>query len=132
MASPNLGNEVPEVSAATATHYVQEMVRLETIRTKTKVRAIESLARDYGFTESQLIHLDKAKAKICDVSLYARVRAAYLDRCAKMAARLLHNIKIEEASGGDAHDQDLADRLGAILAEALAKRAEVNTRRKVT
>lgn len=126
MTSPNLGNEVPNVSAATATHYVQKMVQLETISSKTKERAIEKLARDYGFTESQLIHLDKAKAKSCDVSLYARIKAAYYDRAASLARRLLHEMHIEEASGGDAHDQDLVDRLDAILAEALAKRAALN------
>ncbi len=102
------------------------MVQLETISTKTKERAIEKLARDYGFTESQLIHLDKAKAKSCDVSLYARIKAAYYDRAASLARRLLHEMHIEEASGHDAHDQDLVDRLDAVLAEALAKRAALH------
>ncbi len=65
------------------------------------------------------------------MSLFARVNAAYLDRCAKMAARLLHNIEMEEASGGDAHDQDLVDRLIAIRSEALAKSQALNTRREM-
>jgi hypothetical protein len=131
MASPNSGNEVPKVSAATATKYVQEMVKLETITSGTKELAFQKLARDYGLTVSQLVHLFKARAKTCDVSLFARVKAAYYDRCAKMAARLLHEIELEEASGGDADDQDLADRLGALLAEAQAKRAPVHPRGKV-
>ncbi|CDP50687.1 hypothetical protein [Devosia sp. DBB001] len=119
------------MSAATATVYVRKMVELETVSTHSKERAIERLARDYGFTESQLIHLHKAKAKTCDVGLFARLKAAYYDRCAKMAARLLHEINLEEASGGDAHDQDLADRLVAIMAEAKAKRAPVDQGREV-
>ena len=131
MALPNSGNEVPQVSAATATHYVQQMVQIEAVSTRTKERAIEKLARDYGFTESQLVHLHKARAKTCDVSLYARIKAAYYDRCAKMAARLLHEIEIEGASGSDADDQDLADRLSAILAEAQAKRAPRDQRKEV-
>lgn len=131
MALPNSGNEVPQVSATTATHYVQQMVQIETVSAQTKERAIQRLARDYGFTESQLVHLHKAKAKTCDVSLYARIRAAYYDRCAKMAARLLHEIEIEEASGRDADDQDLADRLAALLAEAKAKRASVHEGKQV-
>lgn len=65
------------------------------------------------------------------MSLFARVKAAYLDRCAKMAARLLHNIEIEEAAGGHAHDQDLVDRLTAILAEVATKRAPINTGKEV-
>lgn len=131
MASPDFGNEVPTVSAATAIKYVQDMVDLETLSARTQERAYERLSRDYGLTVSQLTHLYKAKAKTCDVSLYARVKAAYLDRCAKMAARMLHNIKMEEASGGDAHDQDLVDRLIAIRSEALAKSAAIRPRGEV-
>lgn len=131
MALPNFGNEVPNVSAATATKYVQELVELETVTARTKEAALRRLARDYGLTVSQLTHLYKAKAKTCDVSLFARVKAAYLDRCAKMAARLLHTIEIEEAASGNADDQDLVDRLTAILAEVATKRTPVNTGREV-
>jgi cell division protein FtsX len=131
MALPDFGNEVPKVSAATATKYVREMVELETVTSTTREAALRKLARDYGLTVSQLTHLYKAKAKTCDVSLFARVKAAYLDRCAKMAARLLHTIEIEEAAGGDADDQDLVDRLIAIRSEALAKSAALHARGEV-
>jgi hypothetical protein len=131
MALPISDDEVPQVSAATATQYVREMVDLEIGTARTRERAIEKLARDYGLTTSQLTHLYKAKAKTCDVGLFARVRAAYLDRCAKMAARLLHNIELEEASGADAHDQDLVDRLNAILAETMAKSAAIHARKEM-
>lgn len=127
---PNLVDEVPEVSAATATEYVQRMVQLERVSSGTKERAIDRISRDYGLTRSQLVHLMKARAKTCDVALFSKIKAAYYDRCAKMAARLLHEIEMKEA-GGDAVDQDLADRLGALLAEALAKRASVNAGDKV-
>lgn len=126
MALPNSSYEVPKVSAVTATKFVREMVELETVTSGTKGAALHKLARDYGLTVSQLSHLYKAKAKTCDVSLFARVRAAYLDRCAKMAARQLHNIELAEASSGDAHNQDLVDRLVGILAEIEAQRAQVN------
>jgi len=131
MALPDFGNEVPKVSAATATKYVREMVELETVTSQTREAALRKLARDYGLTVSQLTHLYKARAKTCDVSLFARVKAAYLDRCAKMAARLLHTIELEEAAGADAHDQDLVDRLIAIRSEALAKSAALHTGREV-
>jgi len=131
MALPDFGNEVPKVSAATATKYVREMVELETVTSQTREAALRKLARDYGLTVSQLTHLYKARAKTCDVSLFARVKAAYLDRCAKMAARLLHTIEIEEAGGGNADDEDLVDRLIAIRSEALAKSAALNAGREV-
>lgn len=131
MALPNFGNEVPSVSAATATKYVQEMVQLEAVSARTKQAAMRRLARDYGLTVSQLTHLYKAKAKTCDVGLFARVKAAYLDRCAKMAARLLHTIQIEETAGIDVDDQDLVDRLAGILAEVEAQRASIHKGAKV-
>ena len=131
MALPDFGNEVPKVSAATATKYVREMVELETVTSQTREAALRKLARDYGLTVSQLTHLYKARAKTCDVSLFARVKAAYLDRCAKMAARLLHTIEIEEAGSGNADDEDLVDRLIAIRSEALAKSAVLNAGREV-
>lgn len=131
MALPDFGNEVPHVSAATATQYVRELVELETVTSHTKEAALRKLARDYGMTVSQLTHLYKAKAKTCDVSLFARVKAAYLDRCAKMAARLLHTIELEEAASGNAHDQDLVDRLIAIHSEVLAKSSPLGSRREM-
>jgi len=131
MALPNSEHEVPKVSAATATRYVRELVALEIPNTHTREAALRKLARDYGMTVSQITHLYKAKAKTCDVGLFARVRAAYLDRCAKMAARMLHTIQLEEASGTDADDQDLADRLTKILAEAQTKRAALHAREEM-
>ena len=131
MASPDFGNEVHTVSAATATRYVEKLVALETINSRTNEAAFQKLARDYGFTVSQLVHLFKGRAKSCDISLYARIKRAYYDRCAKMAMTLQHEMAIEEALGSDAFDQDLADRAAALVAEAMAKRAAVNPRGKV-
>lgn len=123
MESPNFGNEVPNVSAATATEYVQKLVTIETATSGTRENAIAKIARDYGLTPSQLTHLYKGRAKTCDVSLFARIRGAYLDRCAKALATLQHELAMEEASGGDAFDQDLVDRTTALAAEVAAKRA---------
>lgn len=131
MGLPNFGNEAPKVSAATATRYVREMVELETATAHTKDAAMRKLARDYGLTVSQITHLYKARAKTVDVGLFARIRAAYLDRCAKTAARLLHNIEIEEAAGTHVDDQDLVDRLAGILAEVVAKGAAIHSGKEV-
>ncbi len=125
MALPNSGNEVPNVSAATATEYVQKLVRIETGTTGTKETAIAKLARDYGLTPSQLTHLYKGRAKTCDVSLFARIRGAYLDRCARALASLQHELAMEEALSGNALDQDLVDRAAALAAEVAAKRAAI-------
>jgi hypothetical protein len=131
MALPNSGNEAPTVSAATATKYVEKLVALETLDSRTNEAAFIKLAKDYGFTVGQLTHLFKGRAKTCDVSLYARIKRAYYDRCAKLAAALQHEMAIEEALGSDAFDEDLAARASALVAEALAKRAALNAGREV-
>lgn len=127
MALPNSGNEVPNVSAATATKYVEKLVALETIESRTNEAAFHRLAQEYGFTVSQLVHLFKGRAKTCDISLYAKIKRAYYDRCVRMASALQHEMAIEEALGSDAFDEDLASRASALVAEAVAKRAAVNT-----
>lgn len=131
MALPNSGNEVPKVSAQAATVYVQKLVNIEVASSGTKENALRKLARDYGLTVSQLVHLYKGKAKKCDVSLYAQIKGAYLDRCAKMIAALQHDMAIEEASGSDADDQDLVARAAALAAEVAAKRAALHERGQV-
>ncbi len=131
MALPNFGNEVPNVSAATATEYVQKLVRIEAGTTGTKETAIAKIARDYGLTPSQLTHLYKGRAKTCDVSLFARIRGAYLDRCARALASLQHELAMEEALSGNALDQDLVARAAALAAEVAAKRAALHEGKEI-
>jgi hypothetical protein len=131
MALPNFGNEVPKVSAATATEYVQKLVNIEVATSGTKENAILKIARDYGLTPSQVTHLYKGRAKTCDVGLFTRIRSAYLDRCARALAALQHELALEEASSGDAVDQDLVDRTAALAAEVAAKRAAIHPGKEV-
>ena len=126
MALPNSGNEVPKVSAASATDYVQKLVKIEAVTSGSKENALHKLSRDYGLTVSQLTHLYKGRAKKCDVSLYARIRGAYLDRCAKAVAILQHEIAMGEASGHHADDQDLAAEAAELAAKVEAQRAALN------
>ena len=131
MASPDFGNEVPNVSAQTATEIVQRLVNIERVTSGTNENAFAKLARDYGLTVSQLTHLYKGRAKTCDVSLYARIRGAYLDRCAKMVAALQHDLAIGEALTGNADDQDLVARAAGLAAEVAAQRAALNSGREM-
>lgn len=131
MALPKNDNEVPQVSAQTATFYVQRLVKLEEVRAGSKENALRQIARDYKIGFWQLTHIYKKKAKTCDVSLYARIRSAYLDRCSQMIAALQHDIEMEEASGADAFDQDLVAEAAALAAKIAAERAALNQGRKV-
>src|SRR5690606_27818967 len=112
-----------KMSAQQASHFMKEMVLLEAVVTGSKETAITSLAREFKFTESQIIHLYKRRAKRCDVSLFARIHHAYLDKCAAMAMRLQHNIETQKAMGTDAFHEDLLDRTSALVAEANSKKA---------
>ena len=118
MTYPIFGNEVPKMSAQQASLFIKKMVLLESIVTGSKETAITSLAREFEFTESQIIHLYKRRAKSCDVTLYARIR-----KCGAIVQRLLHNIETLEALGTDDFDQDLHDRASALDAEVKAKKA---------
>jgi hypothetical protein len=131
MGLPNSGDEVPNVSASTATQYVKKLVALETIESRTDEAAFHNLALHYGFTVSQLVHLFKGRAKTCDISLYTRIKRAYYDRCVRLASALQHEMAIEEALGSDAFDEDLAARASALVAEAMAKRASIHAGGKV-
>lgn len=130
MKFPILGNEVPNMSAQQASTFMRELVLMEEITSGTKQRAIEVLAREYGLTPSQITHLYKRRAKSCDVSLFQRIQLAYLDKCARMAMRLQHNIETQGAVGSDAFDEDLLARASQLVAEANARKAAVSGRKK--
>lgn len=75
MAYPKSGNLTP-MSVVDASTYAREMVRLEASRVGNADVAMSRLEAKYGISRWQLDHLRKNKAKTCDVSLYARIRAA--------------------------------------------------------
>lgn len=104
--------------------YARQLVELEQRGPGDTEDALWRLEQTYGIGANQLLHLRSRRAKSCDVSLFARLRLAYLDLCARKARTLLHKIEIEKATGDDTNS-DLADRLSAIVAEVDAKKAAV-------
>jgi hypothetical protein len=68
------------------------------------------------------MHLRSRRAKSCDVSLFARIRGAYLDLCERQVTKLQHQIAVEKAT----HD-DLED----LAAEAAALAEKIRSRRAV-
>jgi hypothetical protein len=88
MAYPNKGNLKP-MSAAEASFYVRQMIHRESRGPGDHERAMERLEARYGLGFWTLDHLRKKKAKTCDVTLYARIKAAFIDHCGKQAAKLL-------------------------------------------
>lgn len=106
------------MSAAAATKHINKMIELETRGRGDLDRAMGVVARKTGLTYWQVSHLRKGNAKTCDVSVFAKVKLAYLAMCAEMIDRLHHEIKIE----GQVSDDDFSDleREAAVLAAKIA------------
>ena len=67
--------------------------------------ALYRLQERYGLSPNQITHLRSRRAKSCDVDLFARLRAAYLDLCERQVGKLQHQIAVLKATD----DADLAD-----------------------
>lgn len=112
------------MSVEAATDYVRVMVQRESRGPGDIDNAMNRIEAKYGLPFWTLWHLRRGKAKTVEASLLARIRAAYLDMCQRQASNLLHEIKIEAATGDDV-DGDIAAELEALLAKIQAKRAAV-------
>lgn len=84
--------------------------------------AFESFERRYGVGRWTLEHLRKGRAKTCDVGIFARLRAAYIDLCERQVTKLQHEIAIERAAGDDALE-DLEAEATALASKIAAKKA---------
>jgi hypothetical protein len=121
MAYPNEGHEEP-MSAAEASMYVRSMIHLEANGPGDCERAMERLEAKYKIGFWTLDHLRKMKAKTCDVSLFARIRAAYIAVCESQIKKLEQQIALEKAMGTDDHLEDLARQASDLAALVQAKK----------
>lgn len=103
-----------------ASDYARSLVELETRGSDTDA-ALHRLEQRYGISANQIQHLRSRRAKSCDVSLFARLRAAYLDLCERQVNKLQHQIAIEKATQDDDDLRDL-EAAAAVLAEKIAQR----------
>lgn len=110
------------MSATVATGYVKRMVQRESQGPGDIDNAMHRIEQRYGLPFWSLWHLRKGKAKTCDVALFARVKAAYLDMCQRQADALLHEIEMETLSGDDTLE-DLENEARVLAAKIAARRA---------
>lgn len=115
-------NEVQPMTLEVASDYARQLVELEARGRGDTEGALFRLEQRYGLGPNQVMHLASGRAKSCDVSLFARLRLAYLDLCAAHVRKLQLKIATEEAQG-DVSNSDLADRLRAIATEIETKKA---------
>ncbi|MGB3814013.1 MAG: hypothetical protein WA950_12380 [Shinella sp.] len=112
----------PEMTAA----YARKMVERESRGNGDQLNALERVGRRCGMTARSLRRLINGETKDPGVSVFSRVRSAYLDFCARQIAELQHEIEVEKARiGGDDTFADLA-------AEAEVLAAKVERARKGT
>lgn len=125
MTYPNFEHPVHPMTVEAATDYarrIHNFVEAETRDPDQLEFAFDSFERRYGIGRWTLEHLRKGRAKTCDVGIFARLRAAYLDLCERQVSKLQHQIAIEKATG----DDTLADleREAADLAAKIQARKE--------
>lgn len=125
MPSPTKEHLVPTMTIEAATEYASRLHRHveEQVPSRDPDEidwAFDRFERLWGVGRWTLEHLRKGRAKTCDVTIFARLRAAYLGLCEQQLGKLQHQIAYLKATG----DDDLADLEGeaARLAEKIAAR----------
>ncbi len=123
MKSPNQGNLEP-MSASVASDYVRTMIHRESSGPGDCERAMQKLEARYGIGFWTLDHLRKRKAKTCDVALFARIKAAFVDHCGAQAARLLQEADTAQAVKFDEDVAAIRDEIQALAARLAAAKSE--------
>lgn len=112
------------MNTATATDYARMLVEAESKGHGDVEGALHRIEQRYGLGKWQVAHLRSGKAKSCEMGLFLRLRAAYLDLCQRQINRLQHDLAIEKAKGGET-DADLEN----LLAEAAELDAKIQAKR---
>lgn len=128
MTYPNDEYPVPEMTVEAAAHFagkVHKFVEHDAEMTglpgdEAIEFAYDRFERLYGVGRWTVDHLRKGKAKTCDVSIFAKLRAAYYDLCARQVAKLQHEIAVGKATADDPMDDLEAE--AANLAQKIAAR----------
>ena len=105
-----------------ASGFVRRMVARETRGWGDQSSAQQRLEARYGLSFWTLEHLRTGRAKSVEASLFARIRAAYLDVCERQVATLKHEIAVEKAINGDDTLEDLEAAASELAARILAQK----------
>lgn len=125
MKSPTPEYLVPHMTVEAATDYARGVHGFLQASARTDDdldAAYGAFERQYGVGRWTVEHLRKAKAKTCDVSVFAKLKGAYIALCERQVAKLQHQIAVEKA----AHDDD---DLAVLEAEASALAAKVRAKK---
>lgn len=110
------------LSTRRAVRMARRMVEVQGLNGHDDETSAAIIEQRYGIGLWQLLHLAKGRAKTCDLTLYGRLRAAYIDLCEKQVSKLQHEIAIEKATGDD-DLEDLEREARALAAKIQARKA---------
>lgn len=120
----NSKHPVPPMTVEAASSYASRLLEMEQ-RGSDLDSALFRLEQRYGLSPNQILHLHRKRAKSCDVSLFARLRGAYLDLCERQVSKLQHQIAVEKATGDDTLE-DLEIEAVALAAKIAARKQALN------
>lgn len=130
MSYPKQGHPKP-MSAAEASFMVRRMIHRESSGPRECERAMERIEAKYGIGFWTLDHFRKEKAKTCDVTLFARIKAAFVDHCGKQAARLLQEAETAQAVRYDDDVAAIEDQIRALASRLEAAKSDQAQRGKM-
>lgn len=132
MKSPTTEYLVPKMTVEAATDYARGVHGFLQASSRTE----DDLDAHYGAFERQfglgrwtVEHLRKGKAKTCDVSVFAKLRAGYIALCERQVAKLQHQIAVEKATNDDDDLRDLEAAAAALAEKVRAKKAALRLAR---
>jgi hypothetical protein len=109
------------MSTAIASEYVRKMVERETAGNGDVENAIKRLARQYGLSFWQIMHLRAGRAKSITVDAFITIRTAYLEYCEAEIRALQEELRQDRAKYGENHDlQDLDTEVQALASKIRA------------
>lgn len=124
MRSPIFKHPVHPMTVEAASIYATSLLEHEQ-RGSDIESALNRLEQRYGLSPNQIMHLRSRRAKSCDVSLFARLRLAYIDLCERQVSKLQHQIAVEKATG-DGTLMDLEQEAAALAQKIAARKAALN------
>lgn len=132
MKSPTPEYLVPKMTVEAATDYARGVHGFLQASARTDDDldvAYDAFERQYGVGRWTIDHLKKGKAKTCDVSVFAKLKGAYIALCERQVAKLQHQIAVEKAAHDDDDLRDLEAAAAALAAKVKAKRQALNLAR---
>lgn len=121
-------HQVHPMTVEVASNYASLLVEMEQRGSDTE-DALYRLEQRYGLSPNQLLHLRSRRAKSCDVSLFGRLKAAYIDLCEQQVRKLQHQIAVEKATYDDDDLADLEAEARRLAEKVAAKKAALRLAR---